>query len=84
MHFFGDARITPGSDIGPHLEDEKRRVAELRSEGFIEQIFRRTDGTGAVLILNDESAESATAQLDSLPFVQLGLMKIPITEIEAL
>jgi hypothetical protein len=84
MIFFGDARITPGVDIGPHLEDEKRRVAELRDEGFIEQLFRRTDGSGALLILNDESAEAATARLDTLPFVQLGLMSIPVTEIEPL
>lgn len=84
MLYLGDARFTEGADIGPHLEAEKRRVQELRDEGFIAQLFRRTDGTGAVLILSDDSPESATARLGTLPFVQLGLMTIPVTELEQL
>jgi hypothetical protein len=82
--YFGDALFTEGADYEAHLEAEKRRVQELRDEGFIAQIFRRTDGTGAVLILDDDSAESAIARLGTLPFVQLGLMSIPVTELEQL
>jgi len=84
MIFFGDARFTPGADYAPHLEDEKRAVNDMREQGFIIQLFRRLDDTGALLILEDDSPESATDRLNTLPFVRLGLMTIPVTEIEQL
>jgi hypothetical protein len=84
MLFFGDALIVPGSDVGPYLEAEKQRVAELRDEGFITQLFRRCDGTGVVLILEADSAAAAHERLAALPFVQRGLMTIPVTELEQL
>ncbi len=84
MKFYVDARFTPGSDPGPTMEAEVRRVAEMREQGFIELLYKRTDGTGAYLVVNDDSRAGAEAQLDTLPFVQEGTMSIAIDEIEQL
>lgn len=83
MLLFGDARIRPGADIAPSLADEVAAVAVLRERGFITHLWRHLDGTGAVLIIEAESAEAATAVLDTLPFVRRGLMTIPVSPIEA-
>ena len=42
-----------GKDIRPHLEAEGRRVAELRAEGVIKDVFLKADRTGPILLLND-------------------------------
>ncbi len=84
MKFYVDARFTPGSDPAPTMQAEIRRVGELREEGFIELLYRRTDGTGAYLVVNDDSLAGAKAQLDTLPFVQEGTMSIAIDEVEQL
>lgn len=84
MLFFVDARIPPGADIAPHLEEEKAAVRELRDRGFVEQLFRREDGTGAYLIVNAGSAEEAQRTMDGLPFPRLGLMTMRVEAIERL
>jgi muconolactone delta-isomerase len=84
MRFFVDARFTPGADPEPRMEDEKRRVRELRDEGFIEQLFRRLDGTGAYLVVTEDSADAVHARLDTLPFVEIGIMRMQVDEIETL
>ena len=82
MLFHVDARIPAGSDIQPLLAAEVKAVAELRDAGFIEQIFRRPDGSGAYLVVESDSAATAQATLDWLPFPRAGLMTMHITEIE--
>jgi muconolactone delta-isomerase len=84
MRFFVDARFTPGADPDPRMEDEKRRVGELRDEGFIEQLFRRLDGTGAYLVVSADSPDAVHEQLDTLPFVETGIMTMQVDEIETL
>ncbi|MBL5974731.1 MAG: hypothetical protein D3X82_13465 [Candidatus Leucobacter sulfamidivorax] len=82
MQFFGDARIAPGADPDPYLQDEILAVDELMRSGFITQLFRRLDGTGAVLLIEAESLESAEGTLAGLPFVRHGVMNIPVTPVE--
>jgi hypothetical protein len=84
MLFLVDARIVPGSDIAPLLEAEKAGVAEMRAEGFIEQLFRRLDDTGAWLIVEAESEDDAQRRLDALPFPQAGLMTMTLSSCERL
>ena len=45
-----------GKDIRPHLEAEGRRVAELRADGLIRDVFLKADRSGPVLLLDDTSA----------------------------
>lgn len=84
MRFLVDARFTPGSDPEPRMEDERTRVRELREEGLIEQLFRRIDGTGAYLVVGEESEDAARLRLETLPFVEDGTMSLTIEEIETL
>ncbi|MGK0741910.1 hypothetical protein ACSHWG_08515 [Leucobacter sp. Z1108] len=81
MQLFGDARIVPGADPEPHLAAEILAVDELMRTGFISQLFRRLDGTGAVLIIESESKEAAELTLAELPFVKNEVMRIPLTAI---
>jgi muconolactone delta-isomerase len=66
------------------MEDEKRRIRELRDEGFIEQLFRRLDGTGAYLVVTADTTDAVHERLDTLPFVEIGIMTMQVDEIETL
>jgi hypothetical protein len=74
--------LVAGADPQPRLADEQHRIRELYDEGFIEQLFRRTDGSGAWLIVRDEDEESAHRRLDTLPFVEIGIMTMHLSAVE--
>jgi hypothetical protein len=71
-----------GRDIGPHLQAESRRVAELRAEGLIRDVFVKADRSGPILLLNDTDTGDARARLASLPFVQYGLVTFDFIELD--
>jgi hypothetical protein len=71
-----------GKDIRPHLEAEGRRVAELRTEGLVRDVFLKSDRTGPVLLLNDVSAEEAPGRLAGLPFVEHQLVNFDFIELD--
>jgi hypothetical protein len=71
-----------GKDIGPHLQAEGRRIAELRKEGLIRDVFLKADRTGPVLLLNDTDASHAPARLASLPFVEHELVTFDYIELD--
>ena len=83
MRFHVDARLAPGSEIAPWLADEQRRIRELHDEGFIELLWRRTDGTGAWLVVSAQNEDSAARQLATLPFVTVGIMTMELSAVEA-
>ena len=70
-----------GKDIRPHLEAEGRRVAELRAEGLVREVFLKADRTGPILLLNDIGAEEARHRLASLPFVEHELVTFDYIEL---
>jgi len=70
-----------GKDIGPHLQAEGRRVAELRAEGLIRDVFLKADRSGPILLLNDTTADKAREQLASLPFVEHDLVNFEFIEL---
>lgn len=82
MKFHVDARLVPGADIQPRLADEQQRIRELHAAGFIEQLARRIDGTGAWLIVDGTDEASAQRQLATLPFVEIGIMTMELSAIE--
>jgi hypothetical protein len=73
-----------GKDIGPHLEAEGRRVAELRAEGLIRDVFLKADRSGPIPLLNDSTADIAPAQLATLPFVENDLVEFEYIELNDL
>jgi hypothetical protein len=82
MKFHVDARLVPGADIQPQLAAEQQRIRELYAAGFIEQLARRTDGTGAWLVVDDTDAAAAQDRLATLPFVEVGIMTMELSAIE--
>jgi muconolactone delta-isomerase len=84
MKFFVDARFTPGATPAPELEAEKRRVAELRDEGVIEQVLRRLDDTGAFLVIEALDSRAVDAALASFPFAVSKTMTFSVDPIESL
>jgi len=73
-----------GKDIGPHLEAEGRRVAELRAEGLIRDVFLKADRSGPVLVLDGTTADQAPGRLASLPFVEHALVAFEYIELRDL
>jgi hypothetical protein len=82
VNFLVDARLVAGADVAPFLAAEQRRIRELHDAGFIELLYRRIDGTGAWLIVTERDEESAERQLDTLPFVEVGIMTMQLSEID--
>jgi hypothetical protein len=58
-----------------------RRITELQQAGVIEQLYLNADRSGAVIILEAQSAEDAQRQLATLPPVELGVASFDVTEL---
>jgi hypothetical protein len=72
---------TNTGDPTPHIPDEMRRVEELQAAGVIEQFYLKADRSGAVLMLETESAGEAERQLATLPLVERGVTSFAVTEL---
>lgn len=53
------------------LQKEREVVAQLKKEGFLEQLFLRPTKNGAVLIFKDITEEKTKQLMTTLPFYQL-------------
>lgn len=84
MKFHVDARFVEGKDPAPEMVAELARVNELREVGIIEQLIRRTDNTGAYLIMEAADSAAIRAALDSLPFARSSTMTFAVDKIEIL
>jgi muconolactone delta-isomerase len=60
------------------VEAEARRARELYAEGFIRQIWRRSDQPGACILWEADSAEQVGDQLQTLPFIRAGMLDVSI------
>ena len=68
-------------DPTPRIPDEMRRITELQEAGVIEQFYLKADRSGAVVILETESADEAERQLATLPLVESGVTSFAVTEL---
>jgi hypothetical protein len=73
-----------GKDTAPHLQDEARRIAQLREEGLIDSVFLKVDRTGPILLLNDVTADEAAERLAALPFLVENLVTFEYLDLETL
>ena len=71
-----------GKDITPHLQAEGRRVAELRAEGLIRDVFLKSDRSGPILLLNDTGARDAEQRLATLPYIEHELVTFDYIELD--
>jgi muconolactone delta-isomerase len=84
MYFFATGHITRPDDVGPHLQEEKRVLADLRQQGLVREAFTPVGGHGVISILQGPSLDEVRAQMNRLPFVAHGLMTFDYAEITEL
>ncbi len=58
------------ADPRPFIEQETAQINELTRAGVLEQVYLKADFSGAVLIVEAQDQEAATAQLGTLPLVR--------------
>ena len=84
MKFHVDARFVPGKDPAPEMAAEVARVGQLRAQGLIEILIKRTDDTGAYLVMEAPDEAAVQAAIDTLPFAKSGTMRFSIDAVEIL
>jgi hypothetical protein len=57
-----------------YVPAEKQRVTELREEGFISDLFFKSDKSGPILVLNNTNRDEAQWRLATLPLVEAGFL----------
>jgi hypothetical protein len=65
------AIFTNTSDLAPYISDEMGSITELHEAGVIEQLNVKAERSGAVIIVEAQSAEDAQRQLATLPWWSL-------------
>src|SRR5260221_5177188 len=56
----------------------KQRVTELREEGFISDLFFKSDKSGPILVLNNTNRDEAQWRLATLPLVEAGYRAVEV------
>jgi hypothetical protein len=65
-------------DFAPHLDAEADHALGLFGEEKFRELYSRTDGKGAIIVLEADSVEQAEAYLNSLPFAQRGMLSFDV------
>jgi hypothetical protein len=73
--------IVEPDKLGPFIDDEMRKVGQLKAEGSIKSVYRRAAGPGTILILEGESMDAIRERMNTLPFVIEGLMTLEYEEV---
>lgn len=72
-----------GKDGGPHVEAERRWIREVgRPTGLVRDVFLKSDGSGAILVLDGVDAAGAPRALAGLPFLVEGLIAFEYLEVD--
>lgn len=86
MRFIAIAHRRPEfspDDFAPYLKAESDRALRMLADGHVRDIYSRTDGKGAVLVLEAADEVEARSLVDSLPLVQKGMLEVEIYGIAA-
>ena len=65
-------------DFAPHLEPEVGVALSLYRDEFVREIYSRTDGKGAILVLECDDEAHALKLLNTLPLSEAGLLNFEI------
>lgn len=63
-------------EFAPHLDAEAKRALQFVAEDFFREIYSRSDGKGAIIVLEASSEEEARARMSELPLVQTGMLEL--------
>ena len=81
MQFLSISHLRDGlteADYAALVEGEIRRARILYAEGFIRQIWHRTDVRGACLLWEAENERQVQDMLRTFPFVQAGIVEVSL------
>ena len=65
------------------LQAEAKAAMKMWADDFIRDLYSRTDGKGAIVIVEAADEAEVTKKLGTLPFMQQGLLSIDIYGIKA-
>lgn len=65
------------------LKAESKRAMQLWADDFIRELYSRTDGKGAVLVVEADDEDAAKAKLATLPLMEAGLLSMEVYGIKA-
>ena len=75
MKFFVIATRDIDQEVDQKLMDsEADHAALLYKNGFVREIYSRTDGKGALIVVEAENEEEAKNKLSNLPLAKAGLL----------
>jgi muconolactone delta-isomerase len=64
------------ADFAPGLPGELQRVRELYADGFIRQIWSRSDHPGSAILVEAGTDEELEERMNTLPLAKAGMVKI--------
>ena len=64
----------PAEDFAPLMDSEADYALKLYKEGFVREIYSRTDGKGALVVVEDSDEGAALETLSNLPLAKAGLL----------
>jgi len=65
-------------EFAPHLGAEANRALQLYRDEIFREIYSRSDGKGAIIVMEAADEASARATLESLPLVKLGMLSFEL------
>ena len=65
-------------DFATHLKAEENYCLKLYADGTVREILRRSDGKGAILVMEVESEAQAQEICADLPYARLGMLSFDI------
>jgi muconolactone delta-isomerase len=67
--------------LAPFVEEESRVAGELKAEGVVKAVYRRSAALGAYFLLEGTDLDEIRGRIETLPFVIKGLMTLDYEEI---
>ena len=64
----------PVEDFASLMDPEADHALKLYKEGFVREIYSRTDGKGALVVVEAENEKAALDKLSHLPLAKAGLL----------
>ena len=64
----------PIEDFASLMDPEADHALKLYKEGFVREIYSRTDGKGALVVVEAENEKAALDKLSYLPLAKAGLL----------
>jgi muconolactone delta-isomerase len=68
----------PEADFAALVEEEIQRARVLYAQGFIRQIWHRSDIPGACIVAEADSEQHARELINTLPMARAGMLEITV------